>query len=135
MSFINLMASDRWSEADIINRTEAMIASEFTPAEMEQIKRYTIGAAIGQYQMSEDEQQLVGRYQAVVLGARQAGIEARADMRLLEQVLEYEAAHNTIAAAGADVIELAALRNPSPEPAPEPGPGQVDPLEPSPQPV
>lgn len=111
-SFIDMMASDRWSEADIINRTEAMISSEFPPAQVAIINRIVTAAAAGMYQLTEQEQLEVARYNEVCLAARQAGDAARADMRLLEQVLDYEAAQRTIGAAGVDVIDLVAMRTP-----------------------
>jgi hypothetical protein len=111
-SFIDMMASDRWSEADIINRTEAMIAAEFTPNEVAIINRIVTAAAAGFYELTETEQADVLRYNQVCLEARAAGDAARADMRLLDQVLGYEAAQRTINAAGPDVVDLVQLRTP-----------------------
>lgn len=112
MSFIDMMASDRWSEQDIVNRTEAMIAAEFPQAQVAIINRIVTAAAANMYQLSEQELAEVQRYNEVCLEARQAGEAARADMRLLEQVLDYEAAQHTISTAGQDVVDLVALRSP-----------------------
>lgn len=111
-SFIDMMASDRWSESDIINRTEAMISAEFTPNQVAIINRVATAAGIGQYQLAAEEQAEIARYNAACLAARDAGNAARADMRLLEQALDYEAAQRTIQAASRDVIDLVVLRNP-----------------------
>jgi hypothetical protein len=106
MSFINMMASDRWSEADIINRTESMIRSEFPPDQEAIINRIVTAAAAGMYQLAEEEQVQVADYNQACLEARDAGNAARADMRLLEQALAYEAAKDVIDAVSAEVKTL-----------------------------
>lgn len=113
-SFINMMASDRWSEQDIVNRTEAMIAAEFSTADQAILSRKVTAAATGMYELTDDEKAEVVRFNAVCLEARQAGEAARADMRLLEQALDFEAAQRVIAGAAVDVLDLVALRNPPP---------------------
>lgn len=96
MSFIDLMADHRWSEADIVNRTEAMVRKEFT-AEAERIlSRKVLGAGMG-YIMTAAEQAEVGRFQATVFAAQAEGNAARADMALLEAVLALEAAQARLA--------------------------------------
>ena len=112
MSFVNLMKSDRWSEADIVNRTEALIAAEFTPNDVAIINRIVTAAAAGMYQLTDVELAQVEHYNAVCLQAREAGAAARSDMALLTRVLDFEAAQQLIAAATEDVLELAALRAP-----------------------
>lgn len=143
-SFIDMMASHRWSEADILNRTEAMIAAEFNAAQVEVINRIVTAAAAGMYQLTEAEQAEVMRYNAVCLEAREAGEASRADMALLAQALDFEDALRAKIAAVAAIeraqleiaeaqrvldsaeqatLDLVALRLPSePEPAPEPAP-------------
>lgn len=129
MSFIDLMANDVWSEADIIRRTEAMIRSEF-PAEIETIlNRKIAGAMIGEYVLTEDEQAEVSRYKIVAQQAQIEGAAARADMALLAEVMAHEAALRRLAepdlaeeereavqalvdAASPAVLSLYALRNP-----------------------
>ena len=120
-SFINMMASDRWSEQDIVNRTEAMIAAEFPPADQVILNRKVTAAAAGMYELTDEEKAEVTRFNALCLEARQAGEDARADMRLLEKVLDFEAAQRLIAGAAVDVLDLVALRNPPPAPI-EPAP-------------
>lgn len=91
-SFVNLMADDVWSDADITRRTEAMIRAEFSSEAEAILNRKVTGAMLGQYQMSPAEQAELGRYAIVSEQARQAGIAARADMALLRQALAVEAA-------------------------------------------
>ena len=93
MSFIDLMASDVWTDADITRRTEAMVRSQFTETAELIINRKVQGAALGQYQLSLDEQAEVAAFNAVVFEARQAGEAARADMALLREVLAAEPAY------------------------------------------
>lgn len=96
MSFIDLMADHRWSEADILNRTEAMVRGAF-PAEAEQIlNRKLQGAAMG-FPLSEADQIELAQFQAAVLDAQTAGHLARADMALLEGALALEAAQARLA--------------------------------------
>ena len=96
MSFVDLMAEDVWSEADIVRRTEAMIRSEF-PAEAETIlNRKALGVATGVYVLDEADEAELARYHAVTLAAQVAGMAARADMALLTQVLALEAARRRL---------------------------------------
>lgn len=92
MSFINLMASDVWSDADITRRTEAMVRSRFPESAELIINRKLQGAALGQYQLSLEEQAEVDAFNEVVFAARQAGDAARADMAVLNEVLTVEPA-------------------------------------------
>lgn len=96
-SFVDLLASDVWSEADIVNRTEAMIASEFPPAAAAILNRKVTGQTLGQYTLTADEQVELARYAAVSEAARAAGEAARDDMALLQSALEVEAAQRRLA--------------------------------------
>lgn len=91
-SFVNLMASDVWTEADITNRTEALIASEFSPAAVAILNRKATGAALGQYQLSAEDAAEIARYAEVSERARELGQRALADMALLRVVLDVEKA-------------------------------------------
>ena len=92
MSFIDLMASDVWSEADIIRRTEAMVRQYFSADAEMIINRKLQGAALGQYALSAEELAEIARFNEVVFSARQAGEAARADMAVLNEVLAVEPA-------------------------------------------
>lgn len=96
MSFIDLMASTVWTEADIVRRTEEIIHGAFSVEAELILNRKVTGAAIGVYQPTPDEQAELGRYAAICEAARQEGNAARADMALLTKVLEVEAAHRVL---------------------------------------
>lgn len=134
-SFIDMMASHRWTETDIINRTEAMIAAEFSPNQVAIINRIVTAAAAGMYELTAEELAEVTRYNEVCLAAREAGAAARADMALLAQVLDFEQAQRLVSSAADEVLALAALRSPPPvvdEPAwPAPGDPPAGDVEPS----
>lgn len=91
-SFVNLMASDIWSEADITNRTEALIASEFSPVAVAILNRKATGAALGQYQLSAEDAAEIARYAEVSERAQEMGKQAMEDMALLRVVLDVEKA-------------------------------------------
>jgi hypothetical protein len=112
-SFINLLASDIWSEADIVNRTEAMIASEFSAHAVAILNRKVTAATIGAYTLTADEQAEVARYAQVCTAAATEGNAARADMALLQSALDCEADPALIALAAPEVLELMALRSPA----------------------
>jgi len=90
------MGKDLWSEADIVNRTETMIASEFPRDAAAILNRKTTGAVMGQYAMTVAEQAELEHYAQVCAAARQAGIDARADNVLLTQVLDMEVAQRRL---------------------------------------
>lgn len=92
MSFINLMASDVWTDADITRRTEAMVRQYFSADAEMIINRKLQGAALGQYALSAEEMAEVARFNEVVFEARAAGDAARADMAVLNEVLTVEPA-------------------------------------------
>lgn len=126
-SFIDMMASHRWTETDIINRTESMIAAEFSPNEVAIINRIVTAAAAGMYSLTEEELAEVTRYNEVCLAARDAGAAAREDMALLAKVLDFEAAQQLVVAAAEEVVALAALRAPPLAAEPPAGPTPHDP--------
>jgi len=96
MSFIDLMADHRWSEVDIVNRTEAMVREHFSAQAEAILARKVMGTGMG-YVLTATEQAEVMHFQQVSMLARQAGEEARADMALLEQALSVEAAVQRLA--------------------------------------
>lgn len=97
MSFINMMANDVWSDSDITNRTEAMIASEFSSVKLAILNRKATGAALGQYQLNAEEASEITRYAELSESARLAGVKAKADMELLLEVFKLEAANARLA--------------------------------------
>lgn len=95
-SFINLMANDVWSEADIVRRTEAMIRSEFSLEAETILNRKVLGISIGSYEASEADLAEIARYDAVAKNAQAAGVAARADMALLAKVFPLEEAQRRL---------------------------------------
>lgn len=96
-SFIDMMANDVWSDADITNRTEAMIRAVVPVAEELVLNRKAHGAALGQYTLTAEDQADMERLAQAGFAARQAGIEARYDMLVLNEVFEVEKAEKVLA--------------------------------------
>lgn len=97
MSFIDLMANDVWSEADITHRTEAMLHGQVSKEQELILSRKMIGFSLGLVIPTAEEQVELTTYQLAAEAAQQAGVEARADMALLQEVLDYEAAQARLA--------------------------------------
>jgi hypothetical protein len=91
-SFINMLANDIWSEQDITNRTEAMVRAVMPLQDELVLNRKVQGAALGQYELTAQDQTDMGRLAQAGFSAQQEGIAARADMTLLLHVFEVEAA-------------------------------------------
>jgi hypothetical protein len=89
MSFIDMTKSDVWSEDDIINRTEAIIANKFPKHRLDILSRKVQGQAMG-YVLTAQEQADLMDYQAVCYHAGAEADLARADMALLTAVLAHE---------------------------------------------
>lgn len=115
MSFINLMANDVWTEADIVRRTEALAHAELTVEEEAILSRKVVSAMLGAWTMTEEDLATQARFAIACAAAHQAGVEARADMALLQAALDVEAAQALISAASAPVLALIELRNPPKE--------------------
>lgn len=124
MSFVDLMADDRWSEADIVRRTEAMIRSEFSAEAETILNRKVSGMVLGIYAPTEAEQAEMARYQATVEAARVAGNEARADMALLLRVFPLEEAQRRLDRV-ALVVAWDRLQDPEVEPVVDEDTGEV----------
>jgi hypothetical protein len=149
-SFINLMANDIWTDADITRRTEAMLRTEFSQEAETILNRKVIGMSLGTYTPSPQDQADMARYNETALASQAAGVAARADMALLLATMTYEtaikrlaqplppedatdeakaqdaaervAAQAVVDGASQDVVDLYTLRNPPAPPAPEPAP-------------
>lgn len=92
MSFINLLANDVWSEADIINKTEAELHSVVSKEAELILSRKMIGFSLGRIIPTAQEQADLLAYEIASYQAQQSGIAARADMVLLQSALDYERA-------------------------------------------
>ena len=94
---VNLMASDLWSEADITNRTEAMLRAQFSLIDEQVLNRKVTGAQLGIYQLTDADKAQVAAFAAATVASREAGDAARADMVTLRQILDVEAAQRRLA--------------------------------------
>lgn len=90
MSFIDLMSNTIWSEADIVRRTEEIIHGQFSREAENIINRKVTGAMLKAYTPTAEEQAELMYYAAVCEQARLAGVQARADMALLYQIMDTE---------------------------------------------
>lgn len=97
MSFIDMMANDIWSDADITNRTEAMVRSEFSLQAEGIINRKVSGAGLGVYALTVADQAEIGRFAMATQTAAMEGVAAKADMLLLQSALDHEAAQTRLA--------------------------------------
>ena len=91
MSFVNLMSSDVWSDADITARTEALLRAQWSVQAQTILSRKAVGVALGQFTLSPEEEEELGAFAYASVQARMAGESAEADMQLLRNVLSFEA--------------------------------------------
>lgn len=110
MSFIDMMADDVWSDADITNRTEAMVRAQVSTMEELVLNRKLQGAALGQYTLTAEDQAQMALLAQAGYAAQQEGIAARADMALLHKVFEVEEAEKLLADPDAGEDEKAAAQ-------------------------
>lgn len=97
MSFIDMMANDVWSDADITNRTEAMVRAAMPLQDELVLNRKVQGAALGEYTLTAEDQADMTTLAQAGFAAQQEGIAARADMALLLRVFEVEKAEKRLA--------------------------------------
>ncbi len=101
-SFVNLMADDVWSEADIKRRTESIIDSQFPRIEYDILDRKLKAQAMGLYTLTTEEQAQVAAYGAIAFQAGALADAARADMALLQHALDAESAQRRLELPPAD---------------------------------
>ncbi len=89
---INLLSNDIWSERDIVSHTEALVHQVTPVADEMVLNRKLTAASMGQWTLTAEEQAELAAYSEACLAAHQVGIQMRADMALLNEVLAYEAA-------------------------------------------
>lgn len=109
-SFVNLMGNDRWTETDIVNRTEAILRSQFSAQEETIINRKVTGQQLGQYTMTAAEQAELSTYSAFVMQAQAEGMSARADAALVHSALDIEEGAALLADASQQVQDLVSQR-------------------------
>jgi hypothetical protein len=89
-SFIDLMGSSVWTEADIKGRLHSEIRSAISEyAEME-LSRALQGMALGMHTLTPEEQANLMRFKVATDSTAALGVKARADMTLLTQALKAE---------------------------------------------
>lgn len=110
MSFVDMMGNDVWSEADIVNRTESIIRSKYSQTEELILNRKMSGVFSGLYTLTTDEQLELQDFNSMLLQARMAGVDARADMALLQQALNQEFTQRTLDTIPVDDPNLADQR-------------------------
>lgn len=92
MSIINLMGSAVWSERDIVDHGRAVIASQVSEARQNELRTIMLGHIAGMRAATPDELAEIALVQAVTEAQVIANEAARADMALLQSVLDHEAA-------------------------------------------
>lgn len=125
MGIVNLLASDVWTEADIVAYTEAMLRSGFPQAQQDILSRKMIGFSMGRIIPTAAEQADLMRFEQLAYEAQAAGRQARADMALLQGALDVEAGVRTLTDAPPEVAALVAQRAAPVLPADEPAPMEL----------
>lgn len=115
MSYVDLMSNVRWTERQHLARTQAMVRQAYSFDDELVLIRIMLGKVAGLYTPTPDEEAQVANMQQVLLAARQAGVEGRADAAKLAAALDIEALK-----AAVDAIP------PTPQPTDE-DPNPVDP--------
>jgi hypothetical protein len=98
-SFVDLMASNVWSEADIKNRLHAEIRSQVTENAETELNRALQGAALGLHKLSPGEMASLQHFKTTTDRVEQLGKQARADAALLDTALAHEWAVTRLAEA------------------------------------
>jgi hypothetical protein len=96
-TFIDLLGSVVWSDADITNRTEFVVRQQFNEIDETVLNRKVSGAALGAYTLTAEDQAEIAHFGQVTQAAGLLGVQARADMALLQTALDYEAAERRLA--------------------------------------
>lgn len=104
-SFVNQLASDVWTDADIQNRVQAIIRAEVSAEdELKAARLHRQG------ERTDDENDFIVRVDTVISAAVVQGRAARADMALLQDALDYES--GLAMEVSQDVLDLVAQRAP-----------------------
>ena len=112
-SFVNLLGSDLWSEADILARSRAVINSQVPEARQNELRTIMLGHIAQMRGASSEELAEIMQVAALTEQASTDNAAARADMALLTEVMAYEATGEGELSDGAQVLYV--LRNPAPE--------------------
>lgn len=90
MSFIDLMSNTVFTDTQITRRTESLVRQKFNQEQEQILNRKAVGAALGSYTLTVEEQQELSSFQSTVENARALGEQARADNNLLQRTINYE---------------------------------------------
>jgi hypothetical protein len=90
MSFVDLMGSDRWSEADIKTRLHALIRTQFSQEAEDELSRASLGAALQQHTLTPEEYQRILQFKALTEHVAVVAAQARQDAALLNETLDAE---------------------------------------------
>lgn len=91
-SFINMLANDVWSDADITNRCRATIESHVPCARQDELRTIMLGHLAQMRAATDAEMAEIMLVKQLTIDAADLGRAARADMALLQSALDYEAA-------------------------------------------
>lgn len=92
MSFVNMMANDVWSSADIDNKVQALIRSRFSAEDELKAARLARPA-----NPTSEDQDFTAAVDTWIADCVQDGRQARTDMALLLEVFDVEAAERRLA--------------------------------------
>lgn len=95
-SFIDLYDNIDWSEKDITNRTESMIAALVSPDDERILNRKLQAVQLGEYVLDQDDMAEIAVLKDVANKAHMAGIMARADIAILRSAWAVEEAKNVL---------------------------------------
>lgn len=110
MSFIDLMSDDNWTEADVLNRTEAIVRSNFSVAEEQILNRKVSASLLQQYVMTPQDLIDLSNFTQVATEAKQLGEDARIDVLLLNQIKHAEQLYRSVQLLEKDTPEYLALK-------------------------
>lgn len=95
-NFVNLLDNVEWSDRDITNKTESMVATIISPEEERILNRKIQAMNMGEYVLDQDDIETVNKLKYIGNLAHQEGVIARENMALLKKVWLYEIAKNTL---------------------------------------
>jgi len=95
--FINLLANDVWSDADIDNRVRSIVAGVVSVERQDELRTIMLGHIAQMRAATASEMGEIILVKTVTEAAADAGRQARADMALLSQAMAYEAAQARLA--------------------------------------
>jgi len=90
MSYVNLMKNDIWSESDIVAKGRAIIASKVPESRQNELRTILLGNIANMRAATPDELAEIALVQSLTEEVVITNAESRADMVLLEGVMDYE---------------------------------------------